>query len=199
MRYLYTLLLMAFIAVQLAVVAKADNRVTFVDSSSSVAEILTALGGVSVSGPILRGPRTRSIVWHVKSNESVVDESDVRYLTRHREQQASRIAAKIQFVFDSYELSFESEELLEKIAVALAHTSGVIRVVGHTDSVGGAAYNERLSKQRAQAVGKFLSRREVKLAGRIVTEGMGFQDPYDAQHPWDGINRRVEIQVERVS
>ena len=67
-----------------------------------------------------------------------------------------------------------------------------IRVEGHTDSVGTAVYNQRLSEQRALAVKRYLLRHGIS-PGRIETVGWGYTRLYDAQHPEDEINRRVQF------
>ena len=57
------------------------------------------------------------------------------------------------FDFNKYTLKPEAREKLAKVSgILLAHPSLRIEVEGHTDSVGGEEYNQRLSEQRAAAV-----------------------------------------------
>ena len=71
-----------------------------------------------------------------------------------------------------------------------------VDVYGHTDSVGDAAYNMRLSQQRADAVARYLETREV-LPQRIMTKGMGEDYPIASNDTDYGRsqNRRVEIKL----
>lgn len=69
-----------------------------------------------------------------------------------------------------------------------------ITVVGHTDSTGGDAINDPLSRSRATAVRDYLSARGVD-AGRIVVQGRGSHEPVASNDTDSGraANRRVEI------
>jgi OOP family OmpA-OmpF porin len=72
----------------------------------------------------------------------------------------------------------------------------VIIVVGHTDNVGSAAANQRLSLQRAEAVKKYLVSKGIE-PNRIYTEGKGPSQPIADNRTPEGRakNRRVEIEV----
>ncbi len=67
-------------------------------------------------------------------------------------------------------------------------------MAGHTDSVGSDAYNQKLSEQRATAVGNYLASRGVNRE-RLILTGAGEQHPV-ADNGTDAgraENRRVEI------
>jgi OOP family OmpA-OmpF porin len=72
----------------------------------------------------------------------------------------------------------------------------VIIVTGHTDNVGAAAANQRLSQQRAETVKKDLVSRGIE-ANRIYTEGKGSSQPIADNRTAEGRakNRRVEVEV----
>ena len=72
----------------------------------------------------------------------------------------------------------------------------VIIAVGHTDSVGSDAYNQKLSVQRAEAVKAYLVSKGIE-KNRIYTEGKGKKQPIADNHTNEGRakNRRVEIEV----
>jgi OOP family OmpA-OmpF porin len=72
----------------------------------------------------------------------------------------------------------------------------VIIAVGHTDSTGSAALNQRLSVSRAEAVKKFLTGKGIE-ANRVYTEGKGFSQPVADNKTAEGRskNRRVEVEV----
>lgn len=72
----------------------------------------------------------------------------------------------------------------------------VIIAVGHTDSVGSDAYNQKLSVRRAEAVKAFLVSQGIE-KNRIYTEGKGEKQPVASNKTKEGRakNRRVEIEV----
>ena len=78
----------------------------------------------------------------------------------------------------------------------IAHPNSTVRIVGHTDTVGSAAYNMRLSEERALAVAGVLIRDGV-IANRITSSGSGFYAPVASNATAAGRaqNRRVEILI----
>ncbi|MDI9334819.1 MAG: OmpA family protein [Cytophagales bacterium] len=72
----------------------------------------------------------------------------------------------------------------------------VIIAVGHTDSVGGDAYNQKLSVSRAEAVKAYLVTKGIE-KNRVYTEGKGEKQPVADNKTKEGRakNRRVEIEV----
>ena len=112
-----------------------------------------------------------------------------------------RMPAGITFDFDSYAIKPQFRATLDEVARTLnAYPSTMIDVLGHTDSVGSDAYNQRLSEQRAQSVANYLTSRGVNPA-RIATRGYGETMPIadNATEAGRAANRRVEIKVVPVS
>ncbi len=72
----------------------------------------------------------------------------------------------------------------------------VIIAVGHTDSVGSDAYNQKLSVKRAEAVKAYLVTKGIE-KNRVYTEGKGEKQPVADNKTKEGRskNRRVEIEV----
>ena len=86
---------------------------------------------------------------------------------------------------------------LDKIAnVVNQYGKTMITVVGHTDSVGSTAYNQRLSEQRAQAVSDYLVSRRVNPV-RLDAYGKGETEPRASNDSEAGraLNRRVELWI----
>ncbi len=72
----------------------------------------------------------------------------------------------------------------------------VIIAVGHTDSVGSDAYNQKLSVSRSEAVKAYLVSKGIE-KNRVYTEGKGEKQPVADNKTKEGQakNRRVEIEV----
>jgi outer membrane protein OmpA-like peptidoglycan-associated protein len=67
---------------------------------------------------------------------------------------------------------------------------------GHTDTVGSAEYNQKLSERRADAVRRYLINGGI-MPERIRTEGFGESKPVASNDTDEGRaqNRRVELRV----
>ena len=106
-------------------------------------------------------------------------------------------AADAFFDFDKSVLKPEGRakltDLVEKIRGVNLE---VIIAVGHTDSIGTDAYNQRLSVRRAEAVKAFLVSKGIE-RNRVYTEGKGEKQPVADNRTKEGRakNRRVEIEV----
>ena len=75
-----------------------------------------------------------------------------------------------------------------------------LRIEGHTDNVGSDRRNETLSKQRAEAVAKWLSQHEVE-GVRVTTSGFGAKRPLVPNDTKEHrqTNRRTEYYVEELN
>lgn len=85
--------------------------------------------------------------------------------------------------------------ILNKVVTELKQSQNLrIKVVGHTDSLGGEINNQALSVQRASAVAHYLIKKGVKSV-RIDIEGRGAIDPLMSNDTARGraINRRIEL------
>ena len=71
-----------------------------------------------------------------------------------------------------------------------------LRIEGHTDSTGGAAYNLKLSQQRSDSVMDFLARQGIA-STRMISAGYGMDRPVADNATVEGRqkNRRVEIVI----
>ena len=85
------------------------------------------------------------------------------------------------------------DDLAQKLE---AFNYDVVITIGHTDSVGSDAYNQKLSEQRASAVRSYLVGKGVD-AARIKSEGRASKQPVASNATAQGRaqNRRVEIEV----
>jgi outer membrane protein OmpA-like peptidoglycan-associated protein len=105
----------------------------------------------------------------------------------------------IYFDFASDHLKPESTPVLDEIAQVMEkHPDWKLSVSGHTDNVGGDAYNLDLSKRRAAAVKQALVTRYHIAPDRLTTDGYGASRPVDTNDTLEGRarNRRVELMRE---
>jgi outer membrane protein OmpA-like peptidoglycan-associated protein len=108
-----------------------------------------------------------------------------------------KLPAGISFDFNSAAIRPEFRPSLDQVAQTLAsYQSTFVDVMGHTDSIGSVAVNQRLSEQRAQSVADYLSFQGVNRA-RIATRGYGKTMPIASNDTEEGRaqNRRVEIRL----
>jgi len=106
-------------------------------------------------------------------------------------------AADAFFDFDKSVIKPEGKAKLDDLADKVkAINLEVIIAVGHTDSVGSDAYNQKLSLRRSQAVKAYLVSKGIDKT-RIYTEGKGEKQPVADNKTKEGRakNRRVEIEV----
>ena len=104
------------------------------------------------------------------------------------------INARVQFEFDSFDLTADAKGVLDRLAGVLTDNlmqDQVVQIEGHADAQGPDAYNLTLSQQRARAVRGYLMERHGISADRLPFLGKGEAEPYDASNPTAPINRRV--------
>ena len=107
------------------------------------------------------------------------------------------LAADVLFDFDKSVLKPEGKAKLDDLAGKIqAIALEVVIAIGHTDSIGSDAYNQKLSVRRAESVKAYLVSKGVE-PNRIYTEGKGEKQPVASNKTSDGRqkNRRVEIEV----
>jgi outer membrane protein OmpA-like peptidoglycan-associated protein len=112
-----------------------------------------------------------------------------------------RLPGDLLFPFDKHQLipGQRTADALNRIGNALSNESSEYRflVIGHTDSIGSAHYNSRLSKRRAETVASWLTGHNYARADSIKTIGRGFEEPVETNSTKAGRaqNRRVEVVV----
>jgi outer membrane protein OmpA-like peptidoglycan-associated protein len=103
-------------------------------------------------------------------------------------------------LFDTakYSLRPLARERLAKVAgILLGHPGLKLEVEGHTDSVGGEKYNQRLSEQRAGSVRDYLILQGITEMNSVPAKGFGKLQPVATNDTAAGrqLNRRVELIV----
>lgn len=104
----------------------------------------------------------------------------------------------IQFAADSAELLPVEKQKLDRIATILAkYADRDLLITGHTAQAGYAAGRQKLSEDRAKAVGQYLIDSKARPADSLMYQGMGDRQPIDdnANDAGRARNRRVEITI----
>lgn len=102
----------------------------------------------------------------------------------------------IEFASGSAVIAARSGPLLDRLATAAKACPGKLMVEGHTDNVGSAASNQRLSQARAEAVRYALVKRGLP-AERLTARGFGENKPLADNGSNEGRakNRRIEFKA----
>ena len=115
------------------------------------------------------------------------------------------LAADVLFDFDKSTIKPAAATELHKVAEIINDKGKgrTIRIDGYTDSKGNAAYNQKLSEQRAESVKQWLMQKEGLSKFTITTQGFGAKNPVAPNTKPDGSddpegrqkNRRVEVTI----
>lgn len=103
----------------------------------------------------------------------------------------------VTFGFNKSELKTDFNEILNAVAEAINMAPELsVEVVGHTDNIGTAKYNQKLSKKRAKTVADYLTSKGVDKS-RLEIKAKGFDEPVATNDTEEGRakNRRVEINI----
>jgi outer membrane protein OmpA-like peptidoglycan-associated protein len=110
---------------------------------------------------------------------------------------ASVVLRNIFFDFNKYDLEPQSQAELDKVVQLLQENPTVkIQLEGHTDNIGNAADNLKLSENRAKAVVNYLISKGVDNK-RLVAKGYGATQPIADNTTDEGRaqNRRTELKI----
>jgi outer membrane protein OmpA-like peptidoglycan-associated protein len=113
-----------------------------------------------------------------------------------------RITMTNQTAFDTNSSTIKPgfDSTMDKLSdVVVRYGKTTLTIVGHTDNVGTAQYNQQLSGRRAHSVAQYLETKRVNPV-RMAVSGRGEEQPIASNSTETGRqqNRRVEIYVEPV-
>lgn len=109
------------------------------------------------------------------------------------------LPSDVLFAFNKSDLSPSAKSQLDSVMFKLQLADVVsIKVVGHTDSVGSAEYNQALSERRASSVAAYLLSQGIA-PSKLTSEGKGKSQPVADNDTEEGRakNRRVELHINR--
>jgi outer membrane protein OmpA-like peptidoglycan-associated protein len=108
-----------------------------------------------------------------------------------------KITLHFNFEFNSSELDDASLEYLDDLSTVLNENEHLkINLTGHTDNVGSAKFNQRLSIYRASTIKDYLTGKGIS-PDRIQTEGKGLTEPLNQNKTEEerARNRRVSLVI----
>ena len=153
-------------------------------------------------------PKARELeITAYKRAKEEADEKARKALDRMREQMSEK-AKKVELTLEESAVGFESGSAkLKKLSLPVLNVvADVLKqfpeyrivIVGHTDSIGSAEYNQKLSERRARSVLNYMIKRGVA-SGRLTSIGSGESRPIASNNTEEGRakNRRVEFMLIR--
>jgi outer membrane protein OmpA-like peptidoglycan-associated protein len=106
------------------------------------------------------------------------------------------IDLEITFDYNSADISAKSMPSVQALGRALTNpdlNGSTFVVAGHTDAVGGEAYNQDLSERRADSIKRYLVDKFSIGGADLVTVGYGKTKLKDPNNPTSEVNRRVQV------
>jgi len=125
----------------------------------------------------------------------LVDNQGCPKITKEEVKQLKEYAKTIYFKTNSAEFTEKTYPVLDAIVIIMQkYPTAKFRIEGHTDSVGSAEYNMKLSQRRAEAVKQYLISKGIS-PDRLEAVGYGETRPIASNATAAGRakNRRVEI------
>jgi type IX secretion system PorP/SprF family membrane protein len=116
---------------------------------------------------------------------------------RHQPLLLEKVVLHFNFEFNSTDLDETSTQYLDDLTSALHENSRLtISLTGHTDNIGSAKFNQRLSLHRANAIKEYLVSKGIA-SERIKTDGKGMSEPLNENKTAEemALNRRVELMI----
>jgi outer membrane protein OmpA-like peptidoglycan-associated protein len=132
----------------------------------------------------IRNRQTRSL--------SVVEREEIATLAKDK----PNIDLEITFDYNSANISAKSQPAVQALGKALTDPTlkgSTFLVAGHTDAVGGDAYNQGLSERRADSIKRYLTDKFGIAGTDLITVGYGKSKLKDPKAPTGEVNRRVQI------
>ena len=140
---------------------------------------------------------TGSAVGDFEAIANYLREKEVPYL-RNGNEILVRLPEQINYRVDRSHLSSNASDPLVHVAVAMSmYPLTRATVIGHTDSTGKVAYNDKLSAQRADSVARSLIDVNGIAASRVKLLAAGEHHPIATNRTVKGkaLNRRTEILI----
>ena len=167
-----------------------------------VGGVIGKVAGSTAKGAIIGavvGGATGAIIGARMDKQAKELEQNIKGATVERVGEGIQVtfASGLLFDFDSDFVRPDARTNLRELALSLSrYPDSDLLIVGHTDQVGSAGYNQGLSERRANSAATYLMSQGVS-GTRIATRGLGETEPVGSNETEAGrqANRRVEVAI----
>ncbi len=174
-------------------VAQERDTTLFLDRAPTVQELINALAPQGAT----RGIRLESDTQAGDGGLDPIDQDPLKVVENPTsEVTVTDVGLRVQFAFDSAELTAAARAELDTFATAIASNElkdSLFVVEGHTDSIGSETYNQGLSEQRAREARRYLVERHGIAPDRLSAIGLGERKPLEGVPSDAPDNRRVHF------
>jgi type IX secretion system PorP/SprF family membrane protein len=150
-----------------------------------------------VKDSVQRKPPVKNLQTTLKQKQDSVIATAHAGNVKHQPLVLEKITLHFNFEFNSSDLDDDSKTYLDDLIEALKENDHLrIKLTGHTDNVGSAKFNQKLSLYRADSIKEYLKEKGID-PGRIDTEGRGLHEPLNENKTDEdrAKNRRVELVI----
>ena len=170
------------------------STLTWSSSNATSAMLDPGIGSVSTNGSKQVCPDSTTLYRLGVSGDGASGSASTTVTVTHV---VDKLALHVNFDFNKATIrKGEDAELQKAVAFIKKYPGSEVSLVGYTDSIGGDAYNLKLSEKRAQAVKDYLASHGID-GSKISASGRGKADPIGDNKTEKGRaeNRRVEVQI----
>jgi outer membrane protein OmpA-like peptidoglycan-associated protein len=181
----------------------ADEKQTVAGTAAALARSKTALASQNVAlaanQVALKDEKTRREEAEKRAAQAMADLAKFATVKQEARGMVITLSGSVLFASAKWELLPAAQIKLNDVANALIKEDPLSKIVveGHTDSQGGAPFNQELSQKRAQSVRDYLVSRGIA-GDRLTSQGFGPSRSIADNNSPEGRanNRRVEIVVQ---
>src|SRR3982075_1730028 len=181
---------------------KEEGAIIGATAGAAVGGVIGNQTGSTAKGAIIGavvGGTAGAIIGHQMDQQAKELSQNIKGATVERVGEGIQVtfASGLLFAFDSDSIQTAAATNLRELASSLQkYPESQLLIVGHTDNVGDANYNQRLSERRANSSAAYLAAQGVARA-RLATSGKGKSEPVATNETDAGRqkNRRVEVAI----
>jgi len=181
---------------------KEEGAIIGASAGAAVGGVIGNQTGSTARGAIIGaavGGAAGAIIGHQMDQQAKELSQNIKGATVERVGEGIQVtfASGLLFAFDSDSIQAAAGTNLRELASSLQkYPESQLLIVGHTDNVGDAYYNQRLSERRANSAATYLASQGVARS-RLAASGKGESEPVTTNQTDAGRqkNRRVEVAI----
>jgi outer membrane protein OmpA-like peptidoglycan-associated protein len=181
---------------------KEEGAIIGASAGAAVGGVIGNQTGSTARGAIIGaavGGAAGAIIGHQMDQQAKELSQNIKGATVERVGEGIQVtfASGLLFAFDSDSIQAAAGTNLRELASSLQkYPESQLLIVGHTDNVGDAYYNQRLSERRANSAATYLASQGVARS-RLAASGKGESEPVTSNQTDAGRqkNRRVEVAI----